>query len=92
MVMSAEDFASAFAAENDYVERKRGTGSREIQRAIVALSNSDGGVILIGVDDQGHVSGIRRRLERRTRSTKLRSLSTIQAGTGSTSCSSIEWQ
>jgi ATP-dependent DNA helicase RecG len=57
MVMSAEEFASAFTAENDYVERKRGTGAREIQRAIVALSNSDGGVILIGVDDQGRVIG-----------------------------------
>ena len=57
MVMTADEFARAFPAESDHVERKRGTGSRELQRAIVAFSNSDGGVILIGVGDRGAVLG-----------------------------------
>lgn len=55
--MSADEFERAFARESDYVERKTGTGSRPLARAITALSNTDGGVILIGVTDEGTVTG-----------------------------------
>lgn len=55
--LSEEEFASAFPAENDFVERKTGTGQKGLQRSITAFSNSDGGVILIGVDDDGALVG-----------------------------------
>jgi len=57
MVLSGEEFQRAFPSESDYVERKRGASVTEIQRAIVAFSNSDGGVILIGVEDRGEIVG-----------------------------------
>jgi len=57
MVMSIAEFRSEFSAESDYVERKTGTGLRPLQRAIVAFSNSDGGVLLLGVADDGSVLG-----------------------------------
>lgn len=39
------------------MERKAGFGSRAIQEAVVAFSNTEGGVILVGVDDAGEVLG-----------------------------------
>ena len=39
------------------VERKRGFNRTAVQEAVVAFSNADGGVILIGVDDAGAVVG-----------------------------------
>jgi ATP-dependent DNA helicase RecG len=55
--MSAEEFADAFPMENQHVERKSGVSGRAIQEAVVALSNAEGGVVLIGVDDTGQVLG-----------------------------------
>lgn len=57
MVMSLAEFQSMFSGESDYVERKTGTGIKPLQRAIVAFSNSDGGVLLLGVADDGSVLG-----------------------------------
>lgn len=57
MVLSRAEFMEAFPAESDFVERKRGAGVRPIQKAIVAFSNTDGGVLLIGVDDDGAIVG-----------------------------------
>lgn len=57
MVMSLADFESAFSAGSDFVERKSGAGVKAVQRAIVAFSNSDGGVLLFGVADDGTVVG-----------------------------------
>lgn len=37
------------------MERKSGFGSRALQDAVVAFSNSEGGVVLIGVDDSGRI-------------------------------------
>ncbi len=51
------EFDAAFPAESDYVERKAGTGQGPLARAITALSNTDGGVILIGVKDDGEIIG-----------------------------------
>jgi ATP-dependent DNA helicase RecG len=55
--MSAADFSRAFPAEGQHIERKSGTSSRPLREAVVAFSNSEGGVVLIGVDDKGRVLG-----------------------------------
>src|ERR1700693_526956 len=55
--MSDKEFATAFPREDDFVERKSGAGQKGLQRSITAFSNSEGGVILVGVDDDGKVSG-----------------------------------
>ncbi len=53
-----EDFPAEFPGEGDYVEFKEGVSGRRIQEAVVAFSNTDGGVILVGVNDHGQVTGI----------------------------------
>ncbi len=55
--MTAEQFRTEFPNENNYVEWKAGVSRKEIQRAIVAFSNADGGVLLLGVDDSGQPTG-----------------------------------
>ncbi len=55
--MTLAEFREGFAAESDYIERKTGVGQKPIVKAIAALSNTDGGVILIGVRDDGEVIG-----------------------------------
>ena len=55
--MSAAEFQGAFPREDRFVERKSGFGSRALQEAVAAFSNTDGGVVLIGVDDSGRVLG-----------------------------------
>ncbi|HVF75234.1 MAG TPA: ATP-binding protein [Acidimicrobiales bacterium] len=57
MVFTAADFKAAFPGETHYVERKSGLGGKALQDAVVAFSNADGGVILIGVDDSGRLVG-----------------------------------
>lgn len=57
LAMSKEEFNRAFPAENGHVERKSGIGSRPLQEAVVAFSNSEGGVVLIGVADSGEIQG-----------------------------------
>lgn len=39
------------------MEWKAGTGRRPIQEAVVAFSNADGGVVMIGIDDRGAAVG-----------------------------------
>jgi ATP-dependent DNA helicase RecG len=53
--MSLSEFREAFPSESDLVERKRGAGVNPVQRTMVAFSNTDGGVLLIGVGDDGTV-------------------------------------
>ncbi len=55
--LTREAFAGAFPAESDLVEFKRGTGREALQSSAVAFSNSQGGVILIGVEDDGTIAG-----------------------------------
>lgn len=55
--ISADDFATEYPSEGDYVEFKRGVGADPLQATIVAFSNHDGGVILVGVADGGSVEG-----------------------------------
>jgi predicted HTH transcriptional regulator len=55
--MSAAEFKRAFPGEGQFIEFKRGTSSEQIQNTAVAFSNADGGVILVGVGDDGQVLG-----------------------------------
>ena len=57
LFLSATEFARAFPAESDLIERKRGFNRTAVQEAVVAFSNANGGVILIGVDDGGTIVG-----------------------------------
>lgn len=59
MMMSVEEFRAAYPAENEYVEFKEGLSVKELRRAIVAFSNTDGGVIVLGVRDDGLVQGFK---------------------------------
>lgn len=56
---SAAEFTRLVARESDKVERKTGLGQDPIQEALVALSNTDGGVIFVGVRDDGSLVGRR---------------------------------
>lgn len=53
------EFASAFPLESTLVERKTGVRKEPLQEARVAFSNTHGGLILIGVRDDGEVLGWR---------------------------------
>ena len=55
--LTREQFTQAFDGESDYIERKTGVGQTPIARAVTAFSNTDGGVILIGVTDAGEIVG-----------------------------------
>lgn len=59
LALSPEDFRRAYAGESQYVEFKRGVGQDNIQDTVVAFSNADGGVILVGVEDDGTICGRR---------------------------------
>ena len=61
--MTLAEFAAAFPSESSYVEWKQGVSSDRIQRAVVAFSNADGGVLMIGVDDRGRPTGAGRPLD-----------------------------
>ena len=53
--MTAEEFAEQFPDEGQHVEWKSGSSRKPIQEAIVAFSNAEGGVIMIGVNRQGQL-------------------------------------
>lgn len=55
--MSKAEFERDFPAGGQYIEFKRGVGKEPLQDTIVAFSNADGGVILIGVEDDGTITG-----------------------------------
>lgn len=55
--MTRVEFSKAFPAESDLVERKKGASQKPLAESIVAFSNADGGVVLLGVDNEGHVVG-----------------------------------
>jgi ATP-dependent DNA helicase RecG len=57
LAMSRAEFDRAFPDESDYVERKSGTGQKPLQESAVAFSNADGGLVLIGVQDDGEIVG-----------------------------------
>lgn len=55
--LTAQEFAEQFEGESTHLELKGGFSQRPITEAVVAFSNTDGGVILIGVDARGQVKG-----------------------------------
>ncbi len=55
--LSHEEFAREFPGESDEIEFKSGAGDQPIQDAAVAFSNAHGGIIIIGVGDDGTVRG-----------------------------------
>lgn len=57
LFMSSEEFRRAFPTESEFVERKSGFNRTAVQEAAVAFSNTDGGVIFVGVDDAGEIVG-----------------------------------
>ena len=56
-VLTLDEFAAEFGGESDRVEFKEGLSQKTISETVVAFSNSEGGVLLIGVTDQGEVKG-----------------------------------
>jgi predicted HTH transcriptional regulator len=54
--MSRSEFRAAFPGESQHVEFKRGTSMEQLQNTAVAFSNAEGGVILIGVADDGVIT------------------------------------
>lgn len=57
MTLTSAEFAHEFPSESQFVEFKGGVGTRQLQDTAVAFSNAEGGVILIGIADDGSVSG-----------------------------------
>ena len=55
--LTSGELEELFPAESDHVERKTSAAAKGLQRTITAFSNTDGGVVLIGVDDDGNVVG-----------------------------------
>lgn len=55
--LTGSSFRAAFPHESQYVEFKEGLSASALQDAVVAFSNADGGVVLIGVRDSGDVLG-----------------------------------
>ena len=46
--------------ENSYIEfKEEEIKAKELAEEIVAFSNSEGGMILIGVDDEGNIKGVK---------------------------------
>jgi len=56
LTLTMADFAAAFPGEGQFVEFKRGTSMQELQNTAVAFSNAEGGVVLIGVGDDGSIT------------------------------------
>ena len=57
LFITLEDFAQRFPDEGQNVEWKSGSGRKPIQEAAVAFSNADGGLIMLGVQEGGHLTG-----------------------------------
>jgi ATP-dependent DNA helicase RecG len=58
MTMSVADFRSAFPTESELLEFKQGLPEGKVQEAVVAFSNTAGGVILLGVAPDGGPRGL----------------------------------
>lgn len=58
MLLSEDEFAREFPGESDHLELKQGVSVSRIQEAVVAFSNTDGGVYIVGVAPDGHVVGV----------------------------------
>ncbi|MCY3569438.1 MAG: putative DNA binding domain-containing protein [Chloroflexi bacterium] len=54
---TGEQFAAEFPVEGQHVEFKEGLSERAVRETAMAFSNAEGGVILLGVADNGTVRG-----------------------------------
>lgn len=54
---TADDFQKLIARESNDIELKTGASPKKLQEAIVAMSNTEGGTIFIGVTDDRRVVG-----------------------------------
>lgn len=57
LVLDPTEFRQAFPGESGHVEFKQGASADRIVRAVTAFSNTDGGVVLIGVAPDGRPVG-----------------------------------
>lgn len=57
LVLDPTEFVREFPGESRHIEFKQGASESRIARAVVAFSNTDGGVILIGVAPEGRPVG-----------------------------------
>ena len=58
MAMTSEDFRAAFPGETGHLEFKQGLPEHKVQEAVVAFSNTAGGVIVLGVAPDGSPRGL----------------------------------
>lgn len=58
MVTTPDDLAARFPAEGDLIEFKQGIPAEKVAEAVTAFSNTDGGIVLLGVANDGRVMGI----------------------------------
>lgn len=65
--LTAGEFAAEFPSESRHVEFKLGASRDRIAEAAVAFSNADGGVILLGVSNDGTVPGVELGVDGETR-------------------------
>jgi ATP-dependent DNA helicase RecG len=57
LALTRDEFAGHFSEENQFIELKTGLGREPIRDSAIAFSNADGGVILVGVSDDGEPVG-----------------------------------
>ncbi len=58
MMLTAAEFEAAFTGEGELIEFKQGVSPKGVQEAAVAFSNALGGVLIVGVADDGHIVGV----------------------------------
>lgn len=57
--LDGDAFAAAFPGEDEFIEFKTGVSPPRIQEVATAFSNTDGGVMVIGVADDRRIVGVR---------------------------------
>ncbi|MGH3700238.1 MAG: AlbA family DNA-binding domain-containing protein [Pseudonocardiaceae bacterium] len=57
LMFDAATFQREFPGESRYIEFKQGPSRDRIARAVAAFSNTDGGVLLVGVAPDGKLVG-----------------------------------
>ncbi len=74
-MLSSEDIDRVCArGESLEVEFKRKLSDKELVENVVCLANGEGGLLLVGVEDDGQVTGAAHRHETRTDPTRLRAM------------------
>jgi ATP-dependent DNA helicase RecG len=57
IMLSLDAFRDLFPGEGEYIEFKQGLGIDAIRQAVTAFSNTEGGVIVLGVANDGTIHG-----------------------------------